>query len=69
MGEVTCLPRPVQRPRIPIWIGGAYPNCGSLRPRLGVEQPPARLMGCYGPNGGQLGLFVPSEHGWAEPWK
>ncbi|HTP06994.1 MAG TPA: LLM class flavin-dependent oxidoreductase [Anaerolineae bacterium] len=23
--EVTCLPRPRQRPRIPIWIGGGYP--------------------------------------------
>ncbi len=24
--EVTFLPTPVQRPRIPIWIGGGYPN-------------------------------------------
>jgi alkanesulfonate monooxygenase SsuD/methylene tetrahydromethanopterin reductase-like flavin-dependent oxidoreductase (luciferase family) len=24
--EVRFLPRPVQRPRIPIWIGGGYPN-------------------------------------------
>jgi alkanesulfonate monooxygenase SsuD/methylene tetrahydromethanopterin reductase-like flavin-dependent oxidoreductase (luciferase family) len=24
--EVTFLPPPVQRPRIPIWIGGGYPN-------------------------------------------
>jgi alkanesulfonate monooxygenase SsuD/methylene tetrahydromethanopterin reductase-like flavin-dependent oxidoreductase (luciferase family) len=24
--EVTFLPRPVQRPRIPIWIGGGYPK-------------------------------------------
>jgi alkanesulfonate monooxygenase SsuD/methylene tetrahydromethanopterin reductase-like flavin-dependent oxidoreductase (luciferase family) len=31
VGEVTFLPRPVQRPRIPIWIGGAYPNPGPLR--------------------------------------
>ncbi len=29
--EVTCLPRPVQRPRIPVWIGGAYPNPGPMR--------------------------------------
>jgi alkanesulfonate monooxygenase SsuD/methylene tetrahydromethanopterin reductase-like flavin-dependent oxidoreductase (luciferase family) len=29
--EVTYLPRPVQRPRIPIWIGGGYPNPGPLR--------------------------------------
>jgi alkanesulfonate monooxygenase SsuD/methylene tetrahydromethanopterin reductase-like flavin-dependent oxidoreductase (luciferase family) len=26
VAEVTFLPRPVQRPRIPIWIGGGYPN-------------------------------------------
>jgi probable F420-dependent oxidoreductase len=31
VSEVTCLPCPVQRPRIPIWIGGAYPNPGTLR--------------------------------------
>jgi len=31
VSEMTCLPRPVQRPRIPIWIGGAYPNPGPLR--------------------------------------
>jgi alkanesulfonate monooxygenase SsuD/methylene tetrahydromethanopterin reductase-like flavin-dependent oxidoreductase (luciferase family) len=24
--EVTFLPRPLQQPRIPIWIGGGYPN-------------------------------------------
>ena len=29
--EVTFLPRPVQRPRIPIWVGGGYPNLGPLR--------------------------------------
>ena len=29
--EVTLLPRPVQQPRIPIWIGGAFPNPGPLR--------------------------------------
>jgi alkanesulfonate monooxygenase SsuD/methylene tetrahydromethanopterin reductase-like flavin-dependent oxidoreductase (luciferase family) len=26
VSEVTFLPTPVQRPRIPIWIGGGYPN-------------------------------------------
>jgi probable F420-dependent oxidoreductase len=31
VSEVTCLPRPVQEPRIPIWVGGAYPNSRSLR--------------------------------------
>jgi alkanesulfonate monooxygenase SsuD/methylene tetrahydromethanopterin reductase-like flavin-dependent oxidoreductase (luciferase family) len=29
--EVTFLPRPVQEPRIPIWIGGGYPNPGPTR--------------------------------------
>jgi hypothetical protein len=31
VSELICLPPPVQRPRIPIWIGGAYPNPGPLR--------------------------------------
>ena len=31
VSEITCLPRPVQQPRIPIWIGGAYPNPSPLR--------------------------------------
>ena len=31
LDEVTFLPRPVQRPRIPIWVGGAYPNRGPMR--------------------------------------
>lgn len=31
VNEITCLPRPVQQPRIPIWIGGAFPNPGPLR--------------------------------------
>jgi len=29
--ETTCLPAPVQRPRIPIWVGGGYPNPGPVR--------------------------------------
>jgi alkanesulfonate monooxygenase SsuD/methylene tetrahydromethanopterin reductase-like flavin-dependent oxidoreductase (luciferase family) len=29
--EVTLLPRPVQTPRIPIWIGGAYPLKGPVQ--------------------------------------
>jgi alkanesulfonate monooxygenase SsuD/methylene tetrahydromethanopterin reductase-like flavin-dependent oxidoreductase (luciferase family) len=28
VAEVTFLPPPVQRPRIPIWVGGGYPNRG-----------------------------------------
>jgi alkanesulfonate monooxygenase SsuD/methylene tetrahydromethanopterin reductase-like flavin-dependent oxidoreductase (luciferase family) len=31
VAEVTCLPRPVQQPRIPVWIGGGFPNPGPLR--------------------------------------
>jgi alkanesulfonate monooxygenase SsuD/methylene tetrahydromethanopterin reductase-like flavin-dependent oxidoreductase (luciferase family) len=31
ISEVTCLPPPVQEPRIPIWIGGAYPNPAPMR--------------------------------------
>jgi alkanesulfonate monooxygenase SsuD/methylene tetrahydromethanopterin reductase-like flavin-dependent oxidoreductase (luciferase family) len=29
--EVTCLPRPQQRPRIPIWVVTAWPRPASLR--------------------------------------
>jgi alkanesulfonate monooxygenase SsuD/methylene tetrahydromethanopterin reductase-like flavin-dependent oxidoreductase (luciferase family) len=29
--DVTLLPRPVQTPRIPIWIGGQYPKTGPIR--------------------------------------
>jgi hypothetical protein len=25
---VTCLPRPIQKPRIPIWVGGGWPLKG-----------------------------------------
>jgi alkanesulfonate monooxygenase SsuD/methylene tetrahydromethanopterin reductase-like flavin-dependent oxidoreductase (luciferase family) len=32
--EVTFLPRPVQRPRIPIWVGGGYPIPGPTRRAL-----------------------------------
>jgi alkanesulfonate monooxygenase SsuD/methylene tetrahydromethanopterin reductase-like flavin-dependent oxidoreductase (luciferase family) len=28
--ETTFLPAPVQQPRIPIWVGGGYPNRGPL---------------------------------------
>jgi alkanesulfonate monooxygenase SsuD/methylene tetrahydromethanopterin reductase-like flavin-dependent oxidoreductase (luciferase family) len=31
VSEVTCLPPPVQQPRIPVWIGGAFPGPGPLR--------------------------------------
>jgi alkanesulfonate monooxygenase SsuD/methylene tetrahydromethanopterin reductase-like flavin-dependent oxidoreductase (luciferase family) len=29
--EITCLPRPVQSPRVPIWIGGQYPRKAAMR--------------------------------------
>ncbi|UCE11917.1 MAG: LLM class flavin-dependent oxidoreductase [Candidatus Thorarchaeota archaeon] len=29
--EVTFRPRPVQKPRIPIWVGGAWPNKNPFR--------------------------------------
>ena len=29
--QVQLLPKPLQSPRIPIWVGGAYPNKGPLR--------------------------------------
>ncbi|MGH2600141.1 MAG: LLM class flavin-dependent oxidoreductase, partial [Dehalococcoidia bacterium] len=29
--EVRFLPRPLQQPRIPIWVGGGYPNRGPVR--------------------------------------
>ncbi|MDQ3431682.1 MAG: LLM class flavin-dependent oxidoreductase [Actinomycetota bacterium] len=29
--EVTFTPTPVQRPRVPIWVGGGYPNSGPTR--------------------------------------
>src|ERR1700682_3245975 len=31
VNNVTLLPRPVQTPRIPIWIGGPYPKSGPVR--------------------------------------
>jgi alkanesulfonate monooxygenase SsuD/methylene tetrahydromethanopterin reductase-like flavin-dependent oxidoreductase (luciferase family) len=30
IGEMTFLPRPVQRPRIPIWVVGAWPSARSM---------------------------------------
>jgi alkanesulfonate monooxygenase SsuD/methylene tetrahydromethanopterin reductase-like flavin-dependent oxidoreductase (luciferase family) len=32
--EVSFLPRPVQQPRIPIWVGGGYPLAGPTRRAL-----------------------------------
>lgn len=32
--EVAFLPRPVQQPRIPIWVGGGWPNRGPVQRAL-----------------------------------
>ena len=29
--EVALLPKPIQSPRIPIWVGGAYPHRGPMK--------------------------------------
>jgi hypothetical protein len=34
---VTFAPVPVQRPRIPIWVGGRYPNRGPTEGALGWD--------------------------------
>lgn len=31
VSDVTFVPKPVQKPRIPIWVGGAWPNRGPIR--------------------------------------
>jgi len=31
VNDITLLPRPVQTPRIPIWVGGQYPKTGPVR--------------------------------------
>ncbi len=31
LDEVRLLPKPLQSPRIPIWVGGAYPNRGPMK--------------------------------------
>jgi len=31
VGKTTFLPKPVQKPRIPIWIGGSWPNKGPFK--------------------------------------
>jgi alkanesulfonate monooxygenase SsuD/methylene tetrahydromethanopterin reductase-like flavin-dependent oxidoreductase (luciferase family) len=32
--DVQILPKPIQQPRIPIWVGGGYPNPGPVRRAL-----------------------------------
>lgn len=31
VGEVTFLPRPARRPRVPLWVGGAWPRRAPVR--------------------------------------
>jgi alkanesulfonate monooxygenase SsuD/methylene tetrahydromethanopterin reductase-like flavin-dependent oxidoreductase (luciferase family) len=39
--DVTFLPRPLQEPRIPIWVGGGYPLLGPMR--RAIEHGPLRI--------------------------
>jgi alkanesulfonate monooxygenase SsuD/methylene tetrahydromethanopterin reductase-like flavin-dependent oxidoreductase (luciferase family) len=62
VGQVTMLPRPAQRPRVPIWCGGKWPNRAPFRRAarwdgvmpihadygLGETMPPAQLRELIG---------------------
>ncbi len=45
MEEMTFLPRPVQRPRIPIWVVGAWPSKRSMNRALRYDGILAAAMG------------------------
>ena len=51
--DVTLLPRPRQRPRVPIWIGGFWPN-----------RPPMRRAARWD---GAVPLFLSAKHGYPPP--
>jgi alkanesulfonate monooxygenase SsuD/methylene tetrahydromethanopterin reductase-like flavin-dependent oxidoreductase (luciferase family) len=51
--DVTLLPRPVQRPRVPVWIGGFWPN-----------RPPMRRAARWD---GAIPLFLSARHGHPPP--
>jgi alkanesulfonate monooxygenase SsuD/methylene tetrahydromethanopterin reductase-like flavin-dependent oxidoreductase (luciferase family) len=51
--DVTLLPRPVQRPRVPIWIGGFWPH-----------RPPMRRAARWD---GAIPLFMSAKHGYPPP--
>ena len=51
--DVTLLPRPRQRPRVPIWIGGFWPN-----------RPPMRRAARWD---GAVPLFLSAKHGHPPP--
>jgi alkanesulfonate monooxygenase SsuD/methylene tetrahydromethanopterin reductase-like flavin-dependent oxidoreductase (luciferase family) len=40
--DVVFLPTPVQRPRVPIWVGGSWPNKAPMRRRHGGTDHPHR---------------------------
>ena len=58
LDNVTFLPRPVQQPRIPIWVAGLWPNKGPFRraARFDGAVPVKR-----GPSADMPGLLTPEE--------
>jgi alkanesulfonate monooxygenase SsuD/methylene tetrahydromethanopterin reductase-like flavin-dependent oxidoreductase (luciferase family) len=48
-GPMTFLPRPVQRPRIPIWVVGAWPHERSMRRAVRWD---GLIVQAQGPDGG-----------------
>ncbi|HXK33823.1 MAG TPA: TIGR03619 family F420-dependent LLM class oxidoreductase [Dehalococcoidia bacterium] len=52
--ETAFLPQPVQRPRIPIWVGGEWPNRRAWRRA-------ARYDGVFPIKGGGVESFTPGE--------
>lgn len=61
--EVTFLPRPVQQPRIPIWVGGGYPLRGPTRRALRWDGSFLYKVHMAGPNGegADDGLMTPDD--------
>jgi hypothetical protein len=51
--DVTLLPRPVQRPRVPVWIGGFWPKRAPMRRAARWE--------------GAVPLFLSAKHGYPPP--
>ncbi len=61
--EVTFLPRPVQQPRIPIWVGGGYPLPGPTRRALAWDGSllyKARTAK-HGDDGAEEGVMTPDD--------
>ena len=53
VNDVTLLPPPVQRPRVPVWIGGYWPH-----------RRPMRRAACWD---GAVPLFLSAKHGFVPP--